>query len=237
LHESIPYVLVGGVRFYERKEVKDVLSYLRLLLNPLDTIAQKRIETIGKRRAEKFLAFQKTPDIWKNITTLELLDKVLEVSDYLSRYDIQNEEDQARIENIKELRSVASQFPVLPQFLENVALMEPEHTPDDERANVPKDRVTLMTIHSAKGLEFSTVFIAGMEEGLFPHSRSLFDREQLEEERRLCYVGITRAKERLYLTHTRQRLFFGSRTQNMLSRFVSEIPESLLKATQEEFYD
>ncbi len=227
LHSGIPYVLVGGVRFYERKEIKDVLAYLRLILNPKDILSRKRIEKIGKTRAARF--FAQKDSFSPTDTTLELLDRTLEASGYLDLYDRENEEDLVRLENIKELRSVASEFPELPLFLENVALVESEYYPDKEPVNGSrKDAVTLMTIHSAKGLEFTAVFIIGMEEGLFPHSRTLLDPAEIEEERRLCYVGITRAKKYLYLTHANRRLYFGTRMSNTISRFVADIPENLL---------
>lgn len=227
LHAGVPYVLVGGTRFYERREIKDVLAYLRLLANPKDTVSGKRIEKLGKGRMEKFYAFAET--IKKDtrlvsFTTLELLDKVLEVTDYLSLYNANIEEEAYRLENIKELRSVATEFPDLTTFLETIVLMERQQSKKMEHATV-----TLMTLHAAKGLEFAIVFMVGMEEGLFPHSRSLMDREELEEERRLCYVGITRAKERLYLTYANRRLFFGTRTQNMISRFLADIPQDALE--------
>jgi DNA helicase-2/ATP-dependent DNA helicase PcrA len=232
LHAGVPYVLVGGTRFYDRKEIKDVLSYLRLLANEKDTVAYNRAEKLGKGRFEKFLAFaelRKTDNTLIAFTTLELLDKILEVTKYADLYDANVEEENYRLENIKELRSVATQFPDLPAFLENVALVEQEYTPKhlrDRDAN--RKAVTLMTLHAAKGLEFPVVSIVGMEEGIFPHSRSLMDREELEEERRLCYVGITRAKDKLYLTYANRRLFFGQRTQNMISRFIADIPEHAL---------
>ena len=232
LEAGIPYVLVGGTRFYERKEIKDVLSYLRLLVNPKDMISFKRIEKLGKARLEKFLKFQqKFLSKLVNLSTLDILDKVLKETDYMDLYDPEVEEDLARLENIKELRSVATNFPNLTQFLENVALVEQEYLPEhpSESDGKKKEAVTLMTLHAAKGLEFPVVFIVGMEEGLFPHSRSLLDNFELEEERRLCYVGITRAMRRLYLTYARRRLYFGQRTQNMISRFIIDIPQHLLQ--------
>ncbi len=233
LHAGLPYVLVGGTRFYERKEIKDILSYLRLINNPKDMIAYKRAEKLGKGRMDKFLTFAAATAKEKKLvemTTLELLDGILGVTRYLDLYDANVEEEAYRLENIKELRSVATQFPVLIAFLENVALMEQEYMPSHLK-DLDKGRqaVTLMTIHAAKGLEFPIVFMIGMEEGLFPHSRSLMDREELEEERRLCYVGITRAKERLYLSYANRRLFFGNRTQNMISRFIADIPQGALE--------
>lgn len=223
LHAGIPYILVGGTRFYERKEVKDILAYLRLIYNPKDSVSYKRVEKIGKTRLTKFnekIASSQAP---RN-DTLGLLDQVLEVTGYLDLFDEEDEEDLARLENIKELRSVAQEFPVLSDFLENVALVEKESNRRNE-----KNAVTLMTLHAAKGLEFPVVFMVGMEEGLFPHSRSLMDNSEMEEERRLCYVGITRAMEKLYLTYARKRLFFGTRSSNQISRFIADIPEHLLE--------
>lgn len=143
--------------------------------------------------------------------------------------DDSTEEGKIRIENVKELRSVAEEFPDLTNFLENVALMEASDTPKHRNTEtLKKDAVTLMTLHSAKGLEFPVIFMVGMEEGLFPHSRSMLDLHELEEERRLCYVGITRAKEKLYLTYTKQRLYFGQRSNNLVSRFLGDIPQDLI---------
>lgn len=240
LHQAIPYILVGGVRFYERKEIKDVLAYLRLLCNSLDSVSRTRIGKLGKKRAEKFDVFLRTYVKKKDKggkTTLDLLDEVLETTAYFDLYNSENDEDLARLENIKELRSVAAQFPDLVQFLENVALVEREYlpaqagTPEHILHNDKKDAVTLMTMHAAKGLEFHSVFMVGMEEGLFPHSRSLLEPLELEEERRLCYVGITRAKEKLYLSFAIRRLYFGQRSSNMVSRFISEIPQHLFSAS------
>src|SRR3990167_5802906 len=199
LHQGISYVLIGGTRFYERREIKDVLAYLRLIANPKDTVSYKRIEKLGKGRLSKFIEFSQDFKEKKveTIPTLEILDKVLSKTAYLSLYDERDEEDRARLENIKELRSVAIEFPDLIEFLENVALVEQEYMPDHPKNGEKKDAVNLMTLHAAKGLEFPIVFMVGMEEGLFPHSRSLMDRNELEEERRLCYVGMTRAKEKL----------------------------------------
>ncbi|MFZ5365761.1 MAG: ATP-dependent helicase [Patescibacteria group bacterium] len=232
LHFGIPYILVGGVRFYERKEVRDVLAFLRLLVNPKDMVSYKRIEKLGKGRLFGFLDFAKKFKAGSQ-TTLEILDKVLEASDYLEIYNPKSEEDLYRLENIKELRSVAAEFPNLVNFLENVALVEQEYLPEHPIKNHQrKEAVTLMTMHAAKGLEFPVVFMVGMEEGLFPHSRSLLEPQELEEERRLCYVGITRAKEKLFFSYARRRLYFGNRTSNMPSRFLSDIPENLFDLIQ-----
>lgn len=242
LHAGIPYTLVGGVRFYSRREVKDVLSYLRLLVNPKDSVSRKRVVGLGKRQYEKFKNFsEKLPDNWKGkLSTLEIMDSVVEKTGYLSKYRRETEENMVRLENIKELRSVATEFPAINDFLENVALIEAEQ---DESGKVhttsymlpATNKVTLMTLHAAKGLEFPVVFIVGMEEGLFPHSRSLFDIGQLEEERRIAYVGITRAKDILYLTYASRRLFFGQRTSNPPSRFIIDIPEYLLEGVGNNF--
>ena len=152
---------------------------------------------------------------------------------YLDLYDEKDEEDRMRLENIKELRSVAIEFPNLVEFLENICLVEQEYTSPEQRRNGNKNAVTLMTLHGAKGLEFPVVFMIGMEEGIFPHSRSLMDRNELEEERRLAYVGMTRAKKKLVLTYTRRRLFFGQRTSNTVSRFILELPEHVISTNFE----
>jgi DNA helicase II / ATP-dependent DNA helicase PcrA len=228
LHNSIPYILIGGTRFYERKEIKDVLSYLRNLDNKDDKISLKRIEKIGKRKMEKFIEFRESFDANKEIPTLEILDNIVKQTEYLKLYDEKDEEDRDRLENIKELRSVALKFPILTNFLENVSLVEQEYMPDKGTRD-KKDAVTLMTLHAAKGLEFPYVFMIGMEEGMFPHSRSLMDKSELEEERRLCYVGMTRAKEKLFLSYARKRIFFGQKTSNVVSRFILELPEDVIE--------
>ena len=232
IHRGIPYILIGGTRFYERKEIKDVLSFLRVLANSKDKVSLKRIERLGKGRTTKFTEFQ-NEFLEKNaddFATIDILDSVLKKTEYLSLYDEKDEEDEQRLENIKELRSVAIEFADLNQFLENVSLVEQEYMPDhvrDEQGK--KDAVNMMTLHAAKGLEFRVVFMVGMEEGLFPHSRSMMDKNELEEERRLCYVGMTRAKEKLFLTYSRKRLFFGQKTTNIVSRFILELPEGTLE--------
>ncbi len=230
IRNGIPYALIGGTRFYDRKEIKDVLSYMRLIANHNDTVSFKRAENLGKTRFIKFQTYATSvtnDNTLVSLTTLELLDTILEVTKYLELYDANNEEEAARLENIKELRSVATEFPDLTEFLTNVALVEQKST-SNKRTTDQKNVVTLMTLHAAKGLEYSTVFIIGMEEGIFPHSRSLMEKEELEEERRLCYVGITRAKDKLHITYANRRLFFGTRTQNMISRFLADIPEHTL---------
>ncbi len=230
LKTGIPYRLIGGVNFYERREIKDVLSYLRLLQNPDDSISLKRAEKIGKGRLAKIMELYSEVSINLNqYSTLELLDLILSKTAYLAYLDDGTEQGKGRVENVKELRSVAEEFPSLVDFLENVALVENSYLPASKRSKKEsQDAVTLMTLHSAKGLEFPIVFMVGMEEGLFPHSRSMLDPNELEEERRLCYVGITRAKEKLYLTYTRQRLYFGTRSNNLVSRFLSDIPQELI---------
>lgn len=222
LHEGYSYVLVGGTRFYERREVKDVISYLRLLLHPEDTVSRDRILKLGKRR---FDAFKKRYDEIAgqvaDMTTLELIEAVFDASGYLTLYDANDPEDYARLENIRELRSVANAFPTLPEFLEQIALVQSEYS-QDEIEKKQDAEIKLMTLHQAKGLEFDCVFIIGLEEGLLPHSRSLDDRHALEEERRLFYVGVTRAREMLYITHARRRFIFGRRTFGVPSRFLPE---------------
>ncbi len=257
LHHAIPYLLIGGTRFYERKEIKDVISYLRYLINPNDLVAYKRIEKLGKTRLKKFLEFQKqilekpvfnndtssvsfeesvawleekvpeAKDPQDKLTTIDLLDDTLRATEYLNFYDKNIEEDAMRLENIKELRSVAITFPNITDFLENIALVEQEYSSEPQKTG-KQNAVTLMTLHAAKGLEFENVFMIGMEEGIFPHSRSLMDKDELEEERRLAYVGITRAKKKLYLTYARRRMFFGQRSNNTVSRFILELPEHVI---------
>ncbi len=227
IHHGVPYMLVGGTRFYERREVKDVLAYLRQIDNEKDNVSFRRIEKLGKTRLKKFMDFVENLDK-VNINTIELLDKVLEATEYLSLYDPKDEDDIQRLENIKELRSVAIEFSDLSSFLENVSLVEQEQLPDHPKLGEKANAVTLMTLHSAKGLEFPNVFMVGMEEGIFPHSRSLMERSELEEERRLCYVGITRAKERLFMTYSKRRLIFGQRSSNILSRFILDIPKDTI---------
>ena len=228
IHRGISYILIGGTRFYERKEIKDALAYLKVLANARDKVSLKRIEKLGKGRFAKFLEFQN--NFKTEQPTIDILDNALKATDYLSLFDEKDEDDLQRLENIKELRSVAIEFPELNQFLENVSLVEQEYMPDhvkDEKGK--KDAVNMMTLHAAKGLEFKVVFMVGMEEGLFPHSRSMMDKNELEEERRLCYVGMTRAKEKLFLTYSRKRLFFGQKTTNIVSRFILELPEGTLE--------
>ena len=219
---GVPYQLVGGVEFYQRKEVKDVLAYLRLVLNPNDQISLNRVLKIGKRRYQQFILWLDKTD--PQNSPLDLLEGVLSSTKYLDLFDDKVEEDFARIENIKELKSVAAQFEKLSDFLESVALVQDKSLPGGKGDNRNQDAVTFMTLHASKGLEFNTIFLVGMEEGLFPHSRSMLDKEEMEEERRLCYVGITRAKQKLFLTHAKQRLYFGSRSSSTPSRFLSEIP-------------
>lgn len=240
LREGIAYVLVGGIRFYERKEIKDLVSYLRILANPKDNVSYRRIEKLGKARLAKFENLIKkleSQDL-NPLKTNDILSMVLATTDYLSFFDEKDEEDRQRLENIKELRSVAVEFEHLTNFLENISLVEQEYPSALLKANMQnekgingnKNAVTLMTIHAAKGLEFKAVFMCGMEEGLFPHSRSLMDKNELEEERRLCYVGMTRAREKLFLSYARERLFFGQRNSNVVSRFIFELPKDCLTA-------
>lgn len=221
LHYNIPYVLIGGIRFYERKEVKDILSYLRLIVNPNNEVAEDRIKKMGKR---KWQSFRDTLEDLRNDKdakdTHELIEKILLVTSYDEQYKTSNPEDYARLENIKELKGVALTYPKLDAFLEQVALVESEYSEGEKKNR--EEGVRLMTLHQAKGLEFPVIFIIGAEEGVLPHSRSVDDYYQLEEERRLMYVGITRAKERLYVTHVRRRFMFGRRIDSVPSRFIAD---------------
>ena len=246
LHQGIPYILVGGTRFYERKEIKDVLSLLRYLQTQNDFVSSERIEKIGKKFQKNYADWvgnlANREEILAKMPGLEILDLVLESSKYADTLDKNVEEDMERLENIKELRSVAASFNSLTDFLENVQLVQQEYLVSDKGRLAEKGKhnaVTLMTLHSAKGLEFPTVFMVGMEEGLFPHSRSLLSPTELEEERRLCYVGITRSMENLHLTFARSRFYFGVKQSGIISRFISEIPQHLLeyKFTDNLLYD
>lgn len=226
LHQSIPYVLIGGTRFYERKEIKDVLSYLRCILNPSDAVSLDRIKKLGKRRFDKFREIY--PQLVGEVnekSTSEVMEDVFNATGYLELYNVDDTDDYARLENIKELKSVALSFPVVAEFLEQVALVESEYSQDEK--NQSRNRllgenktVKLMTLHQAKGLEFDCVFIVGLEEGILPHARSLNEDLGVEEERRLYYVGITRARKRLYITNARRRFIFGRRTDGIKSRFL-----------------
>jgi DNA helicase-2/ATP-dependent DNA helicase PcrA len=248
IHQSIPYKLIGGIRFYERKEIKDLIAYLRVIANPHDTASHERLEKMGKTRYRKFLNWtqsltpisstqpanlfttttnEATRFSSNNYTTLELLEKTLEVTSYLEYIDDGTEVAAGRIENIKELKTVATQYPNLRDFLEQVSLSEgPSST---TQPNSTENAVTMMTLHAAKGLEFKHVFIPGWEEGLFPHARSILQKEELEEERRLAYVGITRAMEDLFLCYAVTRTIYGSRNNTVISRFIADIPEELLQ--------
>jgi DNA helicase-2/ATP-dependent DNA helicase PcrA len=220
LHYSIAYTLVGGTRFYERKEIKDILSYLRLILNPSDSVSLNRIQKLGKRRFLKFKNFyEKIKTDREQHTTEELISQILVETGYLELYDRENEEDFSRLENIRELSSVAYRFTNLVEFLEQVALVQSEYF-TGEKNGERKEGVRLTTLHQAKGLEYENVFIAGLEEGILPHSRAVDDLFQLEEERRLFYVGITRAKKNLYITNVTKRMIFGRRSESVPSRFL-----------------
>jgi len=227
---GVPYRLLGGTKFYERKEIKDMLAYLALIQNPSDSVARERILSIGKRRAIKFDQAVASKKLDKTNHPLEIIDEIIKATGYLEYLDKGTSESDARIENVKELRSVAAGFDNLIDFLENVALVQDNHFPLISLQQRTEE-VILTTLHSAKGLEFKTVFMVGMEENLLPHSRAIEDPSQLEEERRLCYVGMTRAKEKLHLVYTAKRLYFGSQQYNKASRFIGEIPKELAEFT------
>lgn len=263
LHD-IPYKVVGGVKFYDRKEIKDVLAYLTLLVNMHDNLALTRIintptRGIGKQTFLKiealaeesgmsvYLYLQETASLPPSIeefkkimqkleakkqtlTLSKLLDSLLLITNYKQMLTDQGLEGETRLENIYELKSVIEKYDhleieeALTIFLEEVSLIS-----DSDNKKEMSENITLMTLHAAKGLEFDTVFIAGMEENIFPHSRSLFDPEQLEEERRLAYVGVTRAKKKLYLVHAQERMLYGSLQNNPPSRFLEDIPSEIVE--------
>ena len=274
--EDIPYKIVGGLKFYERKEIKDIISYLRLIYNKSDNISLKRIinepkRGIGKASIDSVQEIsEKTGismfDIIKNAeqyelnrlkansidfvnlieelsskieewSISELIKATLDKSGYIKALEEENTlEAESRIQNLEEFLTVAIEFEeeeaenTLPDFLEGITLSS-----DIDAVEETEDSVTLMTLHSAKGLEFNTVFLVGMEEGIFPGNRSIGEPKELEEERRLFYVGITRAKRYLYLTCAKKRTIFGSTSYNAISRFVQEIPQELLDGYEETF--
>lgn len=265
IRAGIPYKIVGGTRFYDRKEIKDVLAYLRLIHQPADVVSFNRVINVpnrglGARSLEYTQQFQQeasmgllqvlqSVQLVPNLTPKaraafsgfaallqdliaeaktkavdELVELVVQRTNYLSYLDDGSVQAIDRQENVKELIGVAKTFSGvgLAEFLEEVALVS-----DIDSYNEAKQAVTLMTLHAAKGLEFDTVFMVGMEEGIFPHSRTSFDSSELEEERRLCYVGMTRAKERLYMLYADSRILYGQIMHNTPSRFLADIPESV----------
>ena len=229
IRRSIPYILIGGTRFYDRAEVKDVLCLLRVFYNPEDWVSWQRIgKNMGKRRMAKvreFLADAKN----KDLPSKKLMEAITVKSGYLEKFDPQDETDAKKLENVKELASVAEKFPDIGDFLQNVTLVQQEYFAQEKEKDNWKDQaVKLMTLHASKGLEFKTVFLVGMEEGLLPHSQNLDEAEKLEEERRLCYVGMTRAKTKLFLTLAAQRLYFGKTQHNNPSRFLGDLPKNLV---------
>ncbi len=273
---GIPYIIVGGIRFYERKEIKDVLAYLKVVANPQDSISLRRIinyplrgigeatvrkiqtyalehrltfleamqyadeiEKLGPQVRQSIKAFYrfiiKYISLKDQISITELANSMIEETGILQNFKAENTPDSiARMENVRELLNAVSEYarsvdqPTLEGFLEHVSLITDIDTWDD-RGNA----VSLMTLHSAKGLEFPVVFIAGLEEGLFPLSRNMDSKSELEEERRLFYVGATRAKEKLYLTYARTRSRFGENQRNgMPSRFLGELDPSVVELFQ-----
>ena len=224
IRHNIPYKIIGAIKFYQRKEIKDVLAYLRLILYPKDEVSLERIKKISCP-APNDIGRQKDP-----AKILNLILKQTKYKNYLEKkynkklYRENLPEYEIRWQNVLELFSVIKQYDDLNSFLEHVALLS-----ESDEVETKKNLVNLMTLHAAKGLEFPVVFITGCEEGIFPHSRSLLEPAQLEEERRLCYVGVTRAKKYLYLTFTKKRTLYGITQANPPSRFLSDIPEHLIE--------
>jgi len=200
-----------------------------VIYNKEDSVSQRRVEKIGKRRAAKFLQWCGEQKEIKKKDPVELIEGILKSADYLSKFKEEDEKDRGRLENIEEFLAVAGEHKTLAGFLESVALIQADELA--ERKNKEKTGIHLMTVHSAKGLEFDEVWIVGMEEGLFPHSRSLGEKSEMEEERRLLYVAITGAREKAGLSYTRNRLMYGGRSSQVASRFLSEIPEVLVRKT------
>lgn len=238
MQRNIPYRLIGALRFYQRKEIKDILAFLKLVSNPDDRVALKRIINVPPRGIGKLTNYElrstKTEKFYRMIEELRESAKELKVAQLIESVAYKTgykdwildgtEEGEMRWENIEELKSVAERSENLEEFLENVSLVS-----DIDNYDQKAEAVTLMTLHNAKGLEFPVVFMVGMEEGLFPHARSFMDPSQLEEERRLCYVGMTRACKRLYLSWAESRMIYGTVSQSQPSRFLSDIPEELVE--------
>ena len=268
---GVPYKVVGGTRFYDRREVKDAMAYLRAVVNPVDEVSVKRMLNVPKRgigdasvtkldalAAREGISFMDAlrradeadvsgPGVRGIASFVELIDRLgvlaadeskgpadvlqaaLDDSGYLAEMEAEDTvEAHTRIENLGELVGSAREFTVMDEFLEQVALVaDTDELPDGE----VEDQVVLMTLHSAKGLEFPVVFLIGVEEGIFPHIRALTEPVEMEEERRLAYVGITRAMRRLYMSHAWSRQLFGSTQYNPPSRFFDEIPEQLIEST------
>jgi DNA helicase-2/ATP-dependent DNA helicase PcrA len=260
---GIPYKVVGGTRFYDRREIKDAMAYLRAVANPADEVSVKRVLGVPKRGVgessvakldalaaatgttfvdamrhahdaglagsaargvESFVRLLDDLALRLDDAPGDLLQAALTDSGYLAELEADGSVESAgRIENLGELVGSAREFTRLDEFLEQVALVADTDDLDDD------NRVVLMTLHSAKGLEFPAVFLVGMEEGVFPHSRALTEPVELEEERRLAYVGITRAQQKLFLAHAWSRQLFGSTNYNPPSRFIDEIPTELIE--------
>lgn len=279
LKSNIEYAIVGGIKFYDRKEIKDMLGYLRLISNPDDDISLQRVINVPKRgigstsvdKIANFAAMhdislyqaldsveliglspkitkaaREFHDLIRNYTNMqeflsvtELVEEVLEKSGYREMLKAEKSlEAQSRLENLEEFLSVTKNFEEanedksLVAFLTDLALVADIDSLDDEGEKV--DSITLMTLHSAKGLEFPVVFLIGLEEGVFPHSRSLMEEAEMEEERRLAYVGITRAEQSLFITNAQMRTLFGRTNMNPASRFIAEIPEDLIEGVEPE---
>ncbi|KKQ63099.1 MAG: UvrD/REP family ATP-dependent DNA helicase [Candidatus Shapirobacteria bacterium GW2011_GWF1_38_23] len=230
LRNTISYVLIGGLRFYDRAEIKDIIAMLRVAQNRKDSLSAARVEkALGKRRKIIFDQHLDNLNV-KKLSSIQILESLVINSGYLSKYNPQEEDDLKKIENIKELKSVAATYPKINDFLENVALVQQEYSLQEKnKKKENREGVRLMTLHSSKGLEFDVVFLVGFEEGILPHSRSMIEDNDIEEERRLCYVGITRAKELLYITYASRRLFFGKSSLNEASRFLHDIPGNLIE--------
>ncbi|MGP4080068.1 DNA helicase PcrA [Pseudalkalibacillus sp. R45] len=278
---NIAYQIVGGTKFYDRKEIKDILAYLRLIANPDDDISLSRIinvprRGIGASTLDKIVQHAAMHDLsimdalgevelmglsarfvnaltefrdqvmnWSKmqeyLSVTELTEEVLEKTGYKDALKKEKTiESQSRLENLDEFLSVTQEFEKqnedksLIAFLTDLALIADIDKMDDDEEDKKKDGVVLMTLHSAKGLEFPVVFLMGLEEGIFPHSRSLFDDDEMEEERRLAYVGITRAEEELFLTNAKMRTLYGKTTMNAPSRFINEIPDEIVESLNEE---
>jgi len=221
LNNGLAYQIYGGMRFYERREIKDLLSFLRYLNNPQDKISLKRITKLGKKRGRQILAILAKQR--KDQPPHQILENILKNSLYLELFSADDPEEASRLDNIKELVNVSYNYGSLTEFLDTVSLIEAGYEFRDNQT----EKIHLMTLHSAKGLEFGVVFIVGVEEGILPHSRSVNSLAELEEERRLFYVGITRAKDKLFLTYAAKRFVYGRIIYNSPSQFLGDRREVL----------
>ncbi|NOY15274.1 MAG: UvrD-helicase domain-containing protein [bacterium] len=228
---GLEYHIVGGWRFFERKEIKDIMAYVRLFVNPSDPVAYKRAVKLGKRRLAVFQQWLSRQSKNKKDNPGRLIKSIIEATGYTKKLNDLIPEDKARLENIEALINFASESDDLIEFFERASLLGAEENDMKNRYQANSDKINLMTIHAAKGLEFGVVFVTGLEEGLFPHGLSKTP-EELEEERRLFYVALTRAKDAAFLSYAGRRLIWGRYKNQVPSRFLQELPQDIIKVEE-----